>query len=119
MVSVFIKPVSALVHVAPLELPNQSAPGPLKSHPTANAWTRPGWNGPLARPAGLPARLSGEGRTGGTGLRWQKERLTRTVRRVAGRYGPVPRATFYFAVIPKSVSRQNRLQGTIHRLSPQ
>ena len=31
----------------------------------------------------------------------------------------VVRATFYFAVIPKSVSRQNRLQGTIHCLSPQ
>ena len=71
------------------------------SHPMANAWTMPGWNGPLAHPAGLPARLSGEGRTVGTGLRWQKERLTRSVRRVAGRYGPVARATFYFAVIPQ------------------
>ena len=88
--------------VAPLELPNQSAPGPLKSHPTANAWTRPGWNGPLARPAGLPARLSGEGRTGGTGLRWQKELLTRSVRRVAGRYGPVARATFFRRHPPKT-----------------
>ena len=88
--------------VAPLELPNQSAPGPLKSHPTANAWTRPGWNGPLARPAGLPARLSGEGRTGGTGLRWQKELLTRSVRRVAGRYGPVDRATFFRRHPPKT-----------------
>ena len=27
------------------------------------------------------------------GVRWQKERLTRSVRRVAGRYGPVARAT--------------------------
>jgi len=26
------------------------------------------------------------------GVRWQKERLTRSVRRVAGRYGPVARA---------------------------
>jgi hypothetical protein len=26
-------------------------------------------------------------------VRWQKERLTRSVRRVAGRYGPVARAT--------------------------
>ena len=31
----------------------------------ANAWILPGWHGPLARPAGLPARLSGAGRTGG------------------------------------------------------
>ena len=53
-----------------------------------------GWHGPLARPAGLPARLSGAGRTGGNGLRMQKKRLTRSVRRVAGRYGPVARATF-------------------------
>jgi len=43
-------------------------------------------------PAGLPARLSGAGRTVGNGLRRQKERLTRSVRRVAGRYGPVARA---------------------------
>jgi len=27
------------------------------------------------------------------GVGWQKERLTRSVRRVAGRYGPVARAT--------------------------
>jgi len=27
------------------------------------------------------------------GVRWEKERLTRSVRRVAGRYGPVARAT--------------------------
>jgi len=52
-----------------------------------------GWHGPLARPAGLPARLSGAGRTVGNGLRMPKERLTRSVRRVAGRYGPVARAT--------------------------
>ena len=26
-------------------------------------------------------------------VRWQKERLTRSVRQVAGRYGPVARAT--------------------------
>jgi len=50
-----------------------------------------GGHGPLARPAGLPARLSGAGRTVGNGLRMQKERLTRSVRRVAGRYGPVAR----------------------------
>ena len=59
----------------------------------ANAWILPGWHGPLARPAGLPARLSGAGRTGENNLRWQKERLTRSVRRVAGRYGPLARAT--------------------------
>jgi len=46
--------------------------------------------GPSCR---LPARLSGEGRTVGNGLRMQTERLTRSVRRVAGRYGPVARAT--------------------------
>jgi hypothetical protein len=40
-----------------------------------------------------PARLSGAGRTVGNGLRRQTERLTRSVRRVAGRYGPVARAT--------------------------
>jgi hypothetical protein len=39
-----------------------------------------GGHGPLARPAGLPARLSGAGRTVGNGLRMQTERLTRTVR---------------------------------------
>jgi len=59
----------------------------------AKAWTMQGWHGPLARPAGLPARLSGAGRTEGNGLRMPKERLTRSVRRVAGRYGPVARAT--------------------------
>ena len=59
----------------------------------AKAWTLQGWHGPLARPAGLPARLSGAGRTVGNGLRRQTERLTRTVRRVAGQYGPVARAT--------------------------
>jgi len=51
------------------------------------------WHGPLARPAGLPARLSGAGRTVGSGLRLQTERLTRSVRRVPGRYGPVARAS--------------------------
>jgi len=51
------------------------------------------WHGPLARPAGLPARLSGAGRAVGNGLRMPKERLTRSVQRVAGRYGPVARAT--------------------------
>ena len=59
----------------------------------AKAWTLQGWQGPLARPAGLPARLSGAGRTVGNGLRRQIERLTRSVRRVAGRHGPVARAT--------------------------
>ena len=59
----------------------------------AKAWTMQGWHGPLARPAGLPARLSGAGRTVGNGLRMQIERLTRSVRRGAGRYGPVARAT--------------------------
>jgi len=59
----------------------------------ANAGTMQGWHGPLARPAGLPARLSGAGRTVGNGLRMQTERLTRSVRRVAGRHGPVARAT--------------------------
>jgi hypothetical protein len=44
----------------------------------AKAWTMQGWHGPLARPAGLPARLSGAGRTVGNGLRMQIERLTRT-----------------------------------------
>ena len=58
----------------------------------ANAWTMRG-DGPVARPAGRPARLSGEGGTVGNGLRMPKERLTRSVRRVAGRYGPVARAT--------------------------
>jgi len=37
-------------------------------------------------------RLSGAGRSEGNGLRWPTERLTRSVRRVAGRYGPVARA---------------------------
>ena len=59
----------------------------------AKAWTLQGWHRPLARPAGLPARLRGAGRTVGNGLRRQTERLTRSVRRVAGRYGPVARAT--------------------------
>ena len=59
----------------------------------AKAWTLQGGHGPLARTAGLPARRSGAGRTLGNGLRMQKERLTRSVRRVAGRYGPVARAT--------------------------
>ena len=59
----------------------------------AKAWTLQGWQGPLARPAGLPARRSGAGRTVGNGLRRQIERLTRSVRRVAGRHGPVARAT--------------------------
>jgi len=68
------------------------APGRAKVHPMANAWTMPGWHGPPARPAGLPARLSGAGRTGGNALRMPKERLTRSVRRGAGRYGPVARA---------------------------
>ena len=52
-------------------------------------WTLQGWYGPLARPAELPARLSGAGRTVGNGLRMQTERLTRSVRRVAGQW-PVP-----------------------------
>ena len=56
----------------------------------ANAWPMPGWYGTLAR---LPARLSGAGRSAGNGVRLQTERLTRSVRRVAGRYGPVARAT--------------------------
>ena len=43
----------------------------------AKAWTLPGWHGPLARPAGLPARLSGAGLTVGNGLRLPKKRLTR------------------------------------------
>jgi hypothetical protein len=59
----------------------------------ANAGTMQGWHGPLARPAGLPARLSGAGRTVGNGFRRQTERLTRSVRRVAGWHGPVARAT--------------------------
>jgi len=38
-------------------------------------------------------RRSGAGRSAGNGVGWQTERLTRSVRRVAGRYGPVARAT--------------------------
>ena len=68
-------------------------PGRSKVALMAKAWTTQGWHGPLARPAGLPARRSGAGRTVGNDLRMQTERLTRSVRRVAGRYGPVARAT--------------------------
>jgi len=54
-----------------------------------------GWHGPPARPAGLPARLSGAGRSAGNGVRLQAGNLTRSVRRVAGRYRPVARATLF------------------------
>jgi len=64
-----------------------------------------GGHGPLARPAGLPARLSGAGRTVGNGLRMQKERLTRSVRRVAGRYGPVARATLCLQPLDNALAR--------------
>jgi len=79
----------------------------------AKAWTIPGWHGPLARPAGLPARLSGEGRTVGNGLRMQKERLTRSVRRVAGRYGPVARATLDNALARGAAGRTGPLEDPV------